>query len=735
MPPHFPPHPTRFPLPGIKGSTDSQRVAFHSVGMKAPPNGRYREGIIQFRKYGRRFEKVKSRLERRIAAGTFYRLPVGTQRYLIRRYHALKAKLERLGVRLLKLGGIAALSLAFAASQTHAGAPNPLELSALDGSNGFVINGIDSNDFSGYSVSSAGDVNGDGFDDIIIGAYRANSFTGVTYVVFGQAGGFEPSLELSSLNGSNGFNINGIQTGDDSGASVSGAGDVNGDGFDDLIVGALSAVPRGNTYAGESYVVFGKAGGFGPSLELRSLDGSNGFVIEGIDISDYSGVSVSSAGDVNGDGFDDIIIGGLGADPGGNALAGESYVVYGKAGGFVASMELSSLNGSNGFVMNGIDVRDYAGISVSSAGDVNGDGFDDLIIGASGADPGGKDFAGESYVVYGRAGGFGAVLELSSLNGSNGFVINGIDSDDYSGRSVSGAGDVNGDGFDDLIIAAYRADSSGRAEAGESYLVFGKAGGFGASLELSSLDGNNGFNINGIDTNDYSGRSVSIAGDVNGDGFDDLIIGAYLAGPGGRSGAGESYLVFGKAGGFGASLELSSLDGSNGFVINGIDSLDTSGTSVSSAGDVNGDGFDDLIIGAPRADPDGRSGAGESYVVFGENFTGGLQNQTVTFDPIGAATYGTDRITLSGTASSGLPVTFTVVSGPALLNPDNSLSLTGPGSVTLRASQQGNAAFNSAPNVEHSFTVTQQSTGGASLLEAGNAKFVNDGTFFRREYL
>ena len=171
--PHFPPPPTRFPLPGIKGSTDSHTDAFHSVGMKAPPNGRYLEGIIQFRKYGRRFEKLKGRLERKLAAGTFYRLPIGSQRYLIGRYHALKAKLERLRVRLLKLGGIAALSVAFAASQAHAGAPNPVNLSSLDGSNGFVINGIDADDLSGYSVSGAGDLNGDGFDDLIIGASRA----------------------------------------------------------------------------------------------------------------------------------------------------------------------------------------------------------------------------------------------------------------------------------------------------------------------------------------------------------------------------------------------------------------------------------------------------------------------------------------------------------------------------------------------------------------------------------
>ena len=114
------------------------------------------------------------------------------------------------------------------------------------------------------------------------------------------------------------------------------------------------------------------------------------------------------------------------------------------------------------------------------------------------ADPNGKS-SGESYVVFGKEGGFAASLELSSLDGTNGFIINGIDADDLSGRSVSGAGDVNGDGFDDLLIGAFSANPNGMEIAGESYVVFGKAGGFDASLELSSLDGVNGFVINGID--------------------------------------------------------------------------------------------------------------------------------------------------------------------------------------------------------------------------------------------
>ncbi|MEH2027120.1 MAG: hypothetical protein V7K62_26770, partial [Nostoc sp.] len=342
-------------------------------------------------------------------------------------------------------------------------------------------------------------------------------------------------------------------------------------------------------------------------LNLSDLNGSNGFVINGIDAYDQSGHSVSSAGDINRDGFDDLIIGARYADPNGETNAGESYVVFGSNSAFDAQLNLSSLNGSNGFVINGIYAYDQSGYSVSSAGDINGDGFDDLIIGALPRYANGQDRAGSSYVVFGSNSGFDAQLNLSSLNGSNGFVINGIDAGDRSGGSVSSAGDINGDGFDDLIIGVPSAENY----AGSSYVVFGSNSGFDAQLNLSSLNGSNGFVINGIDAGDRSGGSVSSAGDINGDGFDDLIIGV----PSAENYAGSSYVVFGSNSGFDAQLNLSSLNGSNGFVINGIDARDFSGGSVSSAGDINGDGFDDLIIGANGVE----NYAGSSYVVFGSN--------------------------------------------------------------------------------------------------------------------
>ena len=466
--------------------------------------------------------------------------------------------------------------------------PPAINLSDLDGSNGFVINGIDENDRSGWSVSAAGDVNGNGIDDVIIGATFADPngvrLAGESYVVFGHTTGFPAAINLSDLDGSNGFVINGIDELDRSGFSVSAAGDVNGDGIDDVIIGTPFAA--GN--AGASYVVFGHTTGFPAAINLSDLDGSNGFVINGIDEGDESGWSVSAAGDVNGDGIDDVIIGAF-------AFSGSmNGVVFGRTTGFPATINLSDLDGSNGFVIIVTEGFGLLGLSVSGAGDVNGDGIDDVIIGA----PGDELDVGGSYVVFGHAAGFPSTINLSDLDGSNGFVINGIDPEDFTGASVSGAGDVNGDGIDDVIIGAPDANpvdgiNDAGESAGESYVVFGRTTGFPAAINLSDLNGSNGFVIYGIERFGFLGFSVSAAGDVNRDGIDDVIISA--------PGVGMSGVVFGRTTGFPATINLSDLDGSNGFVIIG----DQRGAS--DAGDVNGDGIDDVIIG----------GNEKSYVVFG----------------------------------------------------------------------------------------------------------------------
>ncbi len=502
-----------------------------------------------------------------------------------------------------------------------------LNLSDLNGQNGLIIigeNGIDF--FSGYSVSSAGDVNGDDVDDLIIGAFGADldglEGAGKSYVVFGSEGRLPNPINLSNLNGQNGFMINGENRDDASGISVSSAGDVNGDDVDDLIIGALRGNPNGQTNAGKSYVVFGSADGFSSPFNLFLLNGQNGFIIDGESAGDFSGHSVSSAGDVNNDGFDDLIIGAFGANTGGQPFAGKSYVVYGSGNSFPNPLNLSTLNSENGFAINGEFAGDESGRSVSSAGDINGDGVGDFVIGAHPADLGGDVNVGKSYVVFGRNGGLTDPFNLLQLNGRNGFVINGENAGDNSGISVNSAGDINGDGIDDLIIGASGADPNGQSNAGKSYVFFGIEDEEGElvfpnPLNLIDINGQNGFVIYGENAGDESGISVSSAGDVNDDGIDDLIIGASKANPNGAFGAGKSYVVFGNSTCFPSPLYLSTLNGNHGFTINGENEGDESGISVSSAGDFDNDGIDDLIIGASRADLKGAFGAGKSYVVFG----------------------------------------------------------------------------------------------------------------------
>jgi hypothetical protein len=450
---------------------------------------------------------------------------------------------------------------------------------------GTYFSGAAAGDWAGYSISGSGDIDNDGFDDLIIGAPFADpdggDNAGATYVVFGSSGGFGLDVDLSSLDGTTGFRIGGEATGDLSGLAVSGAGDINKDGFDDLIVGA--------PFTDAAYVVFGTED-FAAEFDLASLDGTNGFRIAGVP-GDQVGSPVSGVGDINGDGIADLIVGAPLTGPG---RTGAAYVVYGSTSGFSADVDLASLDGANGFRIAGAAPGDRAGSSVAAAGDVNGDGIADLIVGAPEADANGQADSGAAYVIYGSTSGFGADLDLSGLDGTNGFRIAGVAAQDFAGRSVSEAGDINGDGIDDLLVGAFGANPGGVDDAGAAYVVFGSTAGFSADLDLAGLDGTNGFRLPGAVEDGYVGWSASAAGDINGDGIDDLLVGA--------GGAESVYLVFGSTAGFAADLDLAGLDGTAGYRIIGAAPGDLVGQAVSAAGDVDGDGVDDLIIGAYGAD-------------------------------------------------------------------------------------------------------------------------------------
>lgn len=273
--------------------------------------------------------------------------------------------------------------------------------------------------------------------------------------------------------------------------------------------------------------------GWEPTFDVSTLNGANGVVVNGLLSADSAGFSVSGAGDVNGDGVGDFLVGAYFADPNGKSNAGVVYVVFGVAQGqqFPSPFDLTTLDGTKGFVVQGFEVDGCAGISCSNAGDVNGDGVDDFVIGAYQVNPGGRKWAGEAYVVFGRPQGtsFPRTLLLSTLDGTNGFTMTGINAFDSTGIFVANAGDVNKDGYADVLIGAHYAAPRGLDKAGKTFVVFGSGSAFSSPLLLSALDGTNGFEIQGIGREDYAGASHGV-GDINSDGIDDLIVGAWFAG-------------------------------------------------------------------------------------------------------------------------------------------------------------------------------------------------------------
>ena len=438
---------------------------------------------------------------------------------------------------------------------------------------GEYLVGGENHDQAGSAIAGAGDLNGDGFGDLVVGAHLADpgyfAEGGAAFVVQGPVTG---GVDL----GVSAVRLAGETTGTWAGFAVAGGCDIDDDGNDDILVGAPERDING-TASGVAYLELGPipADGNLASSDARLL---------GMHAEDRAGYALDCRGDTDGDGYDDMLVGAPGDDAGGTD-AGAAFLVRGPMWG---DFDLDAPDAG----LLGEGPGDVAGSAVAMAGDTDSDGFDDLLVGAYQADAAAID-AGAVYLFR------GPTLGIASLATADA-RITGEAAGDLAGWSVAAAGDVNGDGFDDLLIGA-RGESTVGSLSGAAYLLLGPVTG---QVSLTAADAK----MVGEAAQDYAGTSVAGVGDVNGDGFDDLMIGA----PGNDNpafDAGAAYLFHGPVAGY------HTLDLADAKMI-GWDAFDEAGTEVAAAGDVDGDGYDDMFVGSPFCDAGGLD-AGAAYMILG----------------------------------------------------------------------------------------------------------------------
>lgn len=400
--------------------------------------------------------------------------------------------------------------------------------------------------------------------------------------------------------------VHGGATGEQAGASVAALGDLNGDGLDDMLVGAPLADANGRTDSGSAYVIYGRDE-LAARTNLGAMSGP-GVRIDGGAAGDRLGGWVARAGDVDGDGRDDLVVGAALADPNGRLNAGAVYVITGAAR--TTSIDASRL-GDLGYRIDGAVSGDRAGSWVDGGGDVDGDRRDDVVVAAPQADPSARTNAGSAWVVRGRSA--GAPVDLAAP-GADGFRIDGgAASDGLAAAAI--VPDATGDGRADVLAGVPGADPSGRAGAGSAWLVTGGSG--TATVDLAAPDA--GARIDGAAAGDALGTGVRSSPDVTGDATPELLLGAPGADPNGRSGAGSLYLLPARSPAAGTDLLA---NGTAPLRIDGAQAGDGIGVAASGGGDLNDDSRADLAVGASRLDANGRTDNGGAYVLRGGSLAG-----------------------------------------------------------------------------------------------------------------
>ena len=476
--------------------------------------------------------------------------------------------------------------------------PDELDLLNFDANYGFSISGTAQHQNLGAAVSSAGDFDGDGFDDLVVADYENRGM----HVIYGRSD-LGADIDISSLGDQDSLFVSGGVRFD--GNQVIDSGDINGDGLSDIVIRKDAAslnsavidgeIVKENVPAG-AYIIFGRARVAGDEVRLWPLDSDDGVFLSGKDPAgryDLADVSVvATGGDINNDGFDDVVVQSHSGDLR-NGVRGFVAVIFGRQR-FDQPVLIRELNGTDGFLIQGTDSSQDLGRYLDIAGDLNGDGFDDLTMASIVNLP---RTPANVVVLHGKASGFDALVTSDELVGASGFTALS-DVDDAGWNSTRRAGDFNGDGLADFVNL--------------NSVTFGTDGGLPVSDDAILLESAESLSLNDLlPLKTSESREAVNGGDINGDGFDDLIV----IERNGRRASGSLYLVFGFDPKADVGL-LDSLDGANGFRVSSGDDDGTLGDDVSNIGDMNGDGYDDLLVTSP-VDKERNHGRGQSYVVFG----------------------------------------------------------------------------------------------------------------------
>ncbi len=421
-------------------------------------------------------------------------------------------------------------------------------------------------------------------------------------------------------------------------------GDFDGDGFDDLVLGSPGEDIGSIKDAGQINIVYGSASGLSMTRRKSIFQSKDGKTDSGLGVNaraeagDYTGASLAS-GDVDGDGYDDLVIGSPGEDIGSIKDAGQINVVYGSASGLSMTRRKSIHQSRDGKTDAGLgtnaraEAGDYTGASLTM-GDVDGDGYDDLVLGSPGEDIGSIKDAGQINIVYGSASGLSMTRRKSIHQSRDGKTDAGLgtnaraETGDYTGASLT-MGDVDGDGYEDLVLGSPGEAIGDKKGAGQINIVYGSASGLSTTRRKSIHQSRDGKTDAGLGTNaraetgDYTGASLT-AGDVDGDGYEDLVIGSPGEDIGSTTDAGQINIVYGSSSGLSTTRMKSIFQSGDGKTDNGLgtgavaEKGDFTGASLA-AGDVDGDGYEDLVIGSPGEDISPSVDAGQINIVYGSS--------------------------------------------------------------------------------------------------------------------